>query len=100
MTLTKKDKENIGEIVGKTIAENNEILFEHFTSKAELKELDEKMDTKFHELKSELINELQKTEDVLVKEIKDSRDERLVMSHQVSRNTHRIEKLETAVFKN
>lgn len=102
MPLTKTDLEKIGEVVdekiGTIIPENNKVLLESIDGV-----VDEKINASEERLSgkmAKLADSVQKTEDTLVKEIQASQDERVVQTHQINRNTKRIEKIETRVFKN
>ena len=53
---------------------------------------------RLEKFRTEIVDELQKTEDAMISEIKASREERTIQSHQIVRNTKRIEKLEKKVF--
>jgi hypothetical protein len=94
MALTNKDKQDIGVIVGKAIAQNNEVLFDHFASKQDLVDLKEELSDQAKKTERRVLQHI----DSFAGEAKASRDERTVQSHQIIRNTKRIEKLESAVF--
>jgi len=94
MTLTKGDLKQVENVVydvlgGKDLKKIRKIVREEIDDV-----LDEKLDTKFTEFKSQIFDHI----DAFAKESKDGEEERVVLLHRVSDHTDSIEKLESAVF--